>query len=309
MAFNTVSGYGNLPNGNFVPVVYSQKVQKFFRRTSVIESITNTDYYGEISAWGDTVRVIQEPTVTVASYARGQNIAAQDLQDDDFTLTIDQANYFAFRLDDIEKKQTHLNWESMAVSSAAYSLKDAFDAEVFRNMESNVSSSNMLGSISSATDVGYDSGETSPYAVLNRLGRLLDDQNVPTDNRWAVARPKFWEIARDENAKLMDMSVSGDSGTTQMRNGMITDRPIAGFRIYVSNNVPNSSSTGNGDWSNATDVVLAGHMSAMSTASQIAMTEVYRDPNSFADIVRGLHLYGRKVLRSNALAACYYLTD
>lgn len=96
MAFNTISGYGNLPNGNFVPVIYSQKVQKFFRRTSVIEDITNTDYYGEISAFGDTVRVIQEPTITVASYARGQNIAAQDLQDDDFTLTIDQANYFAF---------------------------------------------------------------------------------------------------------------------------------------------------------------------------------------------------------------------
>lgn len=95
MPFQNAAGWNNLPNGNFSPTIFSQKVQKFFRRESVVEAITNTDYYGEIAEFGDTVRIIKEPTIIVQPYARGTTVLPQALADDDFSLTVDQANYMS----------------------------------------------------------------------------------------------------------------------------------------------------------------------------------------------------------------------
>ena len=103
MAFKTAAGYGNLPNGNFSPVIYSQKVQKAFRKSSVVEDITNTDYSGDIANFGDSVKIVREPDITINSYARGTNLATQALVDSDFTMVVDQAIYFQFAIDDIEE--------------------------------------------------------------------------------------------------------------------------------------------------------------------------------------------------------------
>mgnify|MGYP003648628487 FL=1 len=106
MAFAKASGYANLPNGNFSPVIYSQKVQKTFRKLSVVEDISNTDYFGEISDFGDSVKIIKEPEITVTAYERGTAVAAQNLADADFSMVINQANYFMFKVDDIEAKHS-----------------------------------------------------------------------------------------------------------------------------------------------------------------------------------------------------------
>ena len=103
MAFGKASGYTNLNTGNFSPIIYSKKVQKAFRKSSVVEDISNTDYSGELANMGDTVRIIKEPDITINSYLRGTTLATQDLTDADFTMIIDQANYFQFALDDIEE--------------------------------------------------------------------------------------------------------------------------------------------------------------------------------------------------------------
>ena len=120
MAFTTATGYGNLPNGNFSPVIYSKKVQLAFRKSTVVGDITNSDYFGEIASQGDTVKIIKEPEISVSEYARGTNVTAQDLQDDDFNLVIDKANYFAFKMDDIEEAHSHVNFMDLATSRAAY---------------------------------------------------------------------------------------------------------------------------------------------------------------------------------------------
>lgn len=96
MAFQSAAGHTNLPNGNFSSVIYSKKVQLAFRKATVVGDITNSDYFGEISGQGDTVRIIKEPEISVSPYARGTQINAQDLDDEDFSLVIDKANYFAF---------------------------------------------------------------------------------------------------------------------------------------------------------------------------------------------------------------------
>lgn len=261
--------------------------------------ITNTDFYGEIANYGDTVNIIKEPVVSVAAYARGQALVTQDLIDDQIQLVVNQANYFAFKVDDIEEKQSHVNWQDMAISSAAYSLKDTYDKDVLLQIFNAVPSGQSLGSNASNVNIGFGASATySPMQAMARLNRYLDINNVPTDNRWFVADPTFWEKMQDENNKLMQVFVTGDD-KSPLRNGKVTEGKIHGFTCYMSNNTPSSGT-------NAYTVALAGHMSSTATASQIAKTEVIRDNQSFADVVRGLHLYGRQVLRTQAVTSLVF---
>jgi len=105
MAFQSADGYGNLPNGNFSSIIYSKKVQTAFRKATVASDISNSDYFGELTQ-GSTVKIIKEPEISVSAYARGTTVSAQDLDDEDFSLTIDKANYFAFKMDDIEESHS-----------------------------------------------------------------------------------------------------------------------------------------------------------------------------------------------------------
>lgn len=299
MAISKSAGYDNLPSGNFLPIIYSQKVQKFFRTASVVEDITNTDYAGEIENFGDTVNIIKEPTITVSSYTRGGQINLQNLADDQLQLTVDQANAFAFKVDDIEERQSHINFEALATSSGAYALKDSYDENVIANMFSNAGTT--VGSDGSGTDTGFGSSETDPTDILANSAKRLHAADVPTDNRWFLGTPEFYEQLGQASAKLMDASVTGD-GTSPLRNGNVMDGQVNGFKLYMTNNFA-ASSTSN------YFKVLFGHMSSTATANQIAKTEVVRDPDSFADIVRGLHVFGRKVLRTEALIARHLLID
>ncbi len=133
MAFTTATGYGNLPNGNFSPVIYCKQVQLAFRKSTVVGDITNSDYFGEISGQGDTVKIIKEPEISVSEYARGTNVTAQDLKMK-ISLVIDKANYFAFKMDDIEEAHSHVNFMDLATNRAAYRLADNHDQEVLAYM-------------------------------------------------------------------------------------------------------------------------------------------------------------------------------
>jgi hypothetical protein len=348
MAFATASGYGNLPNGNFSPVIYSKQVLAF-RKSSIVEAITNSDYFGEIANMGDSVKIIKEPEITVKSYARGTTITPQDLDDEDFSLTVDKANYFAFKVDDIEEAHSHVNFQSIASDRAAYRLADQFDQDVLGYMagfkqtaihgRANTANTTVNGSkavttagsdelLSSmkldASDFNAGTGGNSivvkprtgadtlnttaanatPMQVIARMSRKLDQQNVSTNDRWLVIDPVFAELLKDEDSRLLN----ADFGGSGLQNGLIFNN-IHGFKVYMSNNLPEvgdgpTSTTSSG--STHYGVLLAGHSSAAATAEQINKTETYRDPDSFADIVRGMHLYGRKILRPEALVNAIY---
>ena len=295
------SGYQNLGNGNFVPTIYSQKVLKFFRRASVVEDITNTDYTGEIENYGDTVNIINEPTVTVSSYYRGSVVNAQTLTDAQTTLTVDQAFAFSFKVDDIEERHSHLNWESIATSSGAYALKKKYDYNVLNAMISGASTDSGLGTSGSGI-AGVDTGDEASD-LISKAGRLLDQNDVPQENRWYVGSPILYEVLSKSASKLMDQSIVDSSKESPLRNGKVIAGPIRGFTMYKTN-VFDTGTAGtdevNPSGSNEY-YSLAGHMSSTATASHIAKTEVVRDTDSFADIVRGLHVFGRKVLRSGAV--------
>jgi hypothetical protein len=147
-------------------------------------------------------------------------------------------------------------------------------------------------------------GDRNPLTVIARMSRLLDQQNVDTNGRWLVLDPVFIEVLKDEDSRLFD----ADFGGTGLQNGLILNN-LHGFKVYQSNNLP-AIGTGpsNTGANSATDfgIIVAGHSSSVATAEQINKTETYRDPDSFADIVRGMHLYGRKILRPEAIATCAY---
>jgi hypothetical protein len=348
MAFPSAANHGNLSQGNFSPVIYSKKVQKAFRKSSVVEDVTNTDYFGEIASFGDSVKIIKEPEIAISSYKRGTQVVPQDLDDSDFTLIIDQANYFAFKIDDIEAAHSHVNWMDLATDRAAYRLRDKFDGEVLGHLagfEKNASGiwvartspsgtksdpsaendelladqkftrgtflSGGTATHSIPTAVGGGASVVSPLAIMNRMSRILDQKNVDSEGRWFVADPVFFEMLMDENSKLInnDFAASQDAGGI-LRNGRVVSGLIRGFRVYKSNNLPflgTGAGTAGADGSAANyGVIVAGHDSAVATAQQINKTETYRDPDSFADIVRGMQLYGRKILRSEALVTAAY---
>ena len=312
MAFNSASGHNNLPSGNFTPQIFSQKVLKFFRRASVVEDITNTDYYGEIENFGDTVKIIKEPTLTISSYARGAVINPQDLADDQITMVVDQANAFAFKIDDIEERHSHVNFEALATSSGAFSLKRAYDASVLQVMAdgAGITGTN-IGTAGSPVDITGSGNEDVAVNLLMTMARELDDNSVPEENRWFVAPPIFYENAFKAGAKFAEVQVTGDA-TTPLRNGLVMQGNIAGFNCYKSTALNNSGTdvvTISGQDTTNDFVVMAGHMSSTATASHIAKTEVVRSTETFSDIVRGLHVFGRKVLRPEALAVGVIKTD
>jgi len=306
---NSVSGQ---TNSFFLPSIYSKKVLNFFRKASVVEAITNTDYAGEISAYGDSVKIIKEPTITVYDYTRGSDTTSTKLTDQEITLVVDSAKAFKFIVDDIETNMSHVNFKEVASSSAAYSLKDSYDAAVLTTMFAGVSASapdhvigadaaagtGGVGETTASVDLGVAS-EVDPLDLMARMARLLDDQSVPEENRWFVASPDFYEELSQSGSKLL--SVDFNAGQGSIRNGLVSSGKLRGFDMYKSNNVPSVST--------ATGQCLGGHMSSTATANTILSTEVIRDPSSFGDIVRGLHVYGAKVLRDDAMVKAFYTID
>jgi hypothetical protein len=308
------SSGSNFANNNFLPEIYSKKVLNFFRKASVVEAITNTDYAGEISGYGDTVKIIKEPVITVDQYERGGTVTNTTLTDAETTLIVDTANAFKFIVDDIESQMSHVNFKEVASSSAAYALRDAFDEGVIAKMFAGVSTSspdNEIGtdaaSASTAVEpttgavdlLGADGTGVDALDLMARMARKLDDENVPEEGRWFVAPPSFYEELSQSGSKLL--SVDFNAGQGSIRNGLVSTGKLRGFNMYKSNNIAAPTT--------ATGKVLAGHISSVSTAQTITSTEVIRDPNSFGDIVRGLHVYGAKVIRPEALVSAFYIVD
>ncbi len=311
---NSVSGQ---TNSFFLPSIYSRKVLNFFRKSSVVEAITNTDYAGEISAYGDSVKIIKEPVISVSDYTRNSDTTETRLTDQEINLVVDSAKAFKFIVDDIESNMSHVNFKEVATSSAAYALRDSYDAAVIANMFSGVSTSSpdhVLGADAAAATqtmgqhqggsnsldlTGSDGTGADPLDVMAFMAKLLDEQNVPEEGRWFVAPPSWYEQLSQSGSKLM--SVDFNAGQGSIRNGLVSSGKLRGFDMYKSNNIAAAST--------ASGKVLAGHISSTATAQTIISTETLRDPTSFGDIVRGLHVYGSKVLRPEALVSAFFTVD
>lgn len=328
-------------NSAWIATIYSKKVLKYFRTASVVEAITNNDYYGEIANYGDSVIIIKEPKMNIVDYARGQKLTSQAIDSDSMTLVLDQAKAFQFQVDDIEEKLSHVNWQSLATDAASYDLKNNYDKSILNWMAEQVLGKNIVTTSAGMAAVANDTGaaalkkiaaakanvlqlvskedaadfdtKMTPLDLLNKFNLMLDLQEVPEEGRWVVVDPAFLELAMRMDSNLMNRDFN--DGAASIRNGLVSVSPIRGLKMYKTNNAPKLVVTATEPGVSAarpnTDnklkdegrVILAGHMSAVATANAIVKTESFRSHESFGDVVRGLHVYGRGVVRQECLTA------
>jgi N4-gp56 family major capsid protein len=272
----------------FQPEVWSATLLSILEKSLVYAGApcVNRNYEGDIANYGDTVHIVSVADPTISTYTKDTDLTVQVLTDSEQLLTIDQAKAFAFEIDDIDMRQVRSGGALMteAAQRAAFGLRDVTDQYVAGLMKAGVNASNALGAITvstTATDA-YDK-------VLVPLAQKLDEANVPTEGRFVVVPPAFYAKLRLDGRFIK----ANESGRSALHNGDVGD--AAGFQILTSNNAPAGATTGK--------MVIAGSNIATSFAEQISKVEAFRPEKRFADALKGLHLYGAKVVRDTALAS------
>lgn len=306
--YNFGLGVSGQTNGFFIPEIYSKKVQIALRKAAVAEAICNTDYMGEISGFGDTVNIIKEPQISVADYTRGLTVTSTNLTDQELVLTIDQAKSFSFKIDDLEKRFSHVNFQAVAADNAAYALRDAMDSNILEAIGVGATVTTGMGTTSVPIDIGFGTGEVDPLNQMSLAAKELDEANAPEDGRWFVAAPEWYNQLANTSSKLL--SVDFNAGQGSIRNGLVASGLLRGFQMYKSNNLPTNDLSG-ATPAGAGDAPMAlfGHISGTSAASSMNKVETVRDTGTFSDIVRGLMVWGRKVLRPEITGKIIYTID
>ncbi|SFE54759.1 P22 coat protein-gene protein 5 [Actinopolyspora alba] len=275
---------------NFIPEVWSAQLLTSLKNSLVYaqSSTVNRNYEGEISNYGDSVRITNVVRPTVGTYTAHTDITVEEVSDESRTLAIDQSKYFAFEVDDIESRQARGGVMDEAASEAAYVLSDTADAFLATTMQAGVAASNQLTAVGDGT-TGATTSELVQLLIDMKV--RLDEENVPSQGRWVAITP-----AIHGSLLSSDQFVRADaSGSTQaLRNGMVGR--AFGFDVLLSNNAPAGASSGK--------TVIAGHAMATSYAEQINNVEAMRLEKRFSDGLKGLHLYGAKVIRPTALVTC-----
>ncbi|MFJ4863405.1 P22 coat protein - protein 5 domain protein [Streptomyces sp. NPDC088748] len=278
---------------NFVPEIWSSKLLVATRKALVYAApnVVNRDYEGEIIEAGDTVRITSVSRPAIGTYVPGSTvITPEKLTTGQRTLVADQSKYWAFMVDDVDKRQAKGGLMPQAMSEAAYGLADTMDQFV-AGLYTQIAAANFLNVVGSPIDT-YTAPTDVYDKVLVPLRTKLTKASVPTLGRYVILPPEAYGSLLLDARFIKADNAGTDAG---LRNGLVGR--AAGFDIYESNNCPVPT----GD----TTVVQAGVKEAITFAEQLNKTEAYRPENSFSDAVKGLALYGAKVIRPDHLAAAF----
>ena len=279
----------------FIPELWSARLLYALEKSHVATNLVNRNYEGVIANQGDTVHINSIGAVTVKDYTKNTNIADPEvLTTADQTLDIDQAKYFNFQVDDVDKAQISGEIIDTAMGRSAYALADVSDAFLLKTIANGVASANKIGAKATLTALTA----SNVYENIVKMRTLLDKANVPTTGRTIVVPPEVYALL------LLDdrFAKSGsDSGQNALLNGMVGR--VAGFDVFMSNNCVSGADGGSG--STAYFVITAQVAAATTYAEQIIKTEAYRMEKRFADAVKGLHVYGAKVTDGSQIAAMY----
>jgi hypothetical protein len=301
MSFPVSPGRPNY-SGNFIPEIWSGKLIENFYDATVLAAISNTDYEGEIRQYGDTVNIRTTPEITIRDYVKGQSLTVENPDKPKIQLVIDKGEYFACVEDDVDKVQSDINLMDTWSKDASERMKIKIDQRVLTDILPGISAFNKgatageqtnsfnLGTTGAPLTVTKDgaSSTTSVVDLLVDLGTVLDEANAPEGDRFVVIPAKMAGLIK--KSELKDASLTGDSMSI-VRNGRLgmVDR----FTIYVSHNLNVSS----GKYS-----IVAGHKMGFTFASQMTNMETIRSESTFGNIIRGLQVYGYKVVKGEALA-------
>ena len=289
-------------SGNFIPEIWSGKLIENFYDATVLAAISNTDYEGEIRQHGDTVNIRTTPEITIRSYVKGQTLTVENPDKPKIQLVIDKGEYFACVEDDIDKVQSDIALMDTWSKDASERMKIKIDQRVLTDLLTDIAATNKgatageqsasfnLGTTGAPLTVTKDgaSSTTSVIDLLVDMGTVLDEANCPEQDRFVVIPAKMAGLIK--KSELKDASLTGDSQSI-VRNGRLgmVDR----FTIYVSHNLFVSSGKYN---------IIAGHKMGFTFASQMTNMETIRSESTFGNIIRGLQVYGYKVVKGEALA-------
>lgn len=315
--FDTTPSY----SGGFIPQLWSQKLNAKFYASTMMTEIANTDWEGEIQNQGDTIRIRTAPSITIKDYAGAGTNLTSEVPAPVFTdMQIDRGKYFSVQVNDVLAHQADMDLMNMFTEDAAKQLKIAIENDCFFQwfVTDGADAANAgatAGALSAEYNLGTDTApvdQATPANILKtilRMSAALDEQNVPEEGRWLIITPYDRQLLMQTD--IAQAYFTGDSSST-IRTGKIgmLDR----FEVYVSNLLPKGAAgktlvsglDATADGSNLTDakarrMMVAGTKAACAFASQISKTEPLRNQTDFGDIVRGLAVYGRKVVKEEAL--------
>jgi hypothetical protein len=269
---------------------------------TVLAAIANTDYEGEISSYGDKVTIRTKPTITINNYNAYDSLSTQAPSSTVVELLIDQGKYWSTVLDDVMEVQSDLDHLSMWADDASEQMKIDIDTDVLAGIAADVAATNQgaTAGVQSGTSLNLGVAGT-PVAVtaanvidkIIECGQILDENNIPETGRWFVI--PAWMAALIKRSDLKDASLTGD-GVTMLRNGRLG--MIDRFTLYASNLLPFGT----------TDVAHScyfGHSHGLTFASQLTKVETLRAESTFGTILRGLQVFGYKVVDGTALGILY----
>lgn len=301
MTFPVTSGHPQY-SGNFIPEIWAGKLIENFYDATVLSAISNTDYEGSIKSMGDKVNIRTTPTLAILDYTKGMTLSVQRPDNPKIELHINKGKYWQAVADDVDKVQSDINLMDTWSKDASEQMKITIDQDVLPGMLSDISALNQgttagaktssfnLGSTGSPLTVSKDGagGTVSITDLIIDIGTVLDEANCPEGDRFLVLPAKAINLIK--KSELKDASLSGD-GTSIMRNGRIgmVDR----FTIYMSHNLLNSSGK---------HYCVAGTKRGLTFASQLTEMETLRAESTFGTLIRGLQVYGYKVVKPEALA-------
>lgn len=307
-------------SGAFIPTLWSGKLLAKFYQNTILSEVTNTDYEGELKSQGDTVRIRLAPSISIQDYTAGQSLNYEVPEPIFQDMQVNKGKYFGVQVNDVLAYQSDMELMNMFTEDAAKQLKIAIENEVFFNsfVTEGPAAANegaTAGAISASYDLGTDVApidQSTAENVLNailRMASVLDEQNVPEDGRFLIISPYDRHLLMQSN--IAQAYFTGDNAST-IRTGKIgmLDR----FSVYVSNLLPKGeagkalvsgldATSGGADLTNAKArrTMIAGTSQATSFAMTVDKTEPLRNQTDFGDIVRGLAVYGRKVVKPEAL--------
>lgn len=301
------SSSNNLASTGFIPEIWSGKLIEKFYASTVLAAISNTDYEGEIKNQGDKVKIRTKPTITISDYKADGALSLQRPTGNIVELNVDQGKYFNTILDDVMDVQSDLNLLSMWSDDASEQMKITIDSNVLAGILGGADTKNKgtsAGKISGNINLGVTgtplqataaaaSGKVDILSIMLRLGQSLDEQNIPETGRWIVL--PTWASTLVKQSELRQAYLSGD-GVSILRNGRLgmVDR----FTLYTSNLLPSGTTVGAaGEW-----VMYAGHSHGLTFASQVSKVETLRSEQTFGTVLRGLQVFGYKVIDGTALA-------
>ena len=263
---------------NFIPQIWSARLLANLDKNLVYANAVNRDYEGEIKKFGDTVKINQMGDVTVKDYKGGVIEDTEELNSNQTILTIDQAKYFNFKVDDVDKAQANVTLVDKGMGRASYAVQDVIDKFIAALVKD---AKIKVGNTSKPVEITV----ANAYDTLVDLGVELDNKNVPRVGRFVILPPFYLGLLSKDPRFTKDFKI--------LENGVVDGATVSGFKIMMSNNVPFSANNYS---------IMAGIDMAISFAGQVTEVEAYRPEKSFSDAMKGLYVFGAKVTQPDCLA-------